>query len=206
MIAKFRAISKKSFQIETNHFQIFARSWTNFSFNFNRMNSNIDFDFRLRLSSLHHPSLLSTSVSERHTPHSSTLSPLVNKTYLRRWGRRAGDLIGTNQKGISAVASPAPVLTAPPRQVTASATDDGAATTFIQQMCVSKDWAGLLKLESVATFRQLCAARDWEGALELESKMSAIDKTFEKDDPSYAGMMYFNLGNAHVEMGREGGH
>jgi len=82
-------------------------------------------------------------------------------------------------KDIPAVASPAPV--AAPRQVITATADDAA------------------------TFNQLCVSQDWAGILELESKMSAIAKAFENDDPKYAGRIIFMLGRAHKELGREGG-
>jgi len=81
-------------------------------------------------------------------------------------------------KGIPAAASPA---AAAPRQVITSANDD------------------------VATFNQLCDSQDWSGMLELESKMSAMAKTFENDDPGQAVIMNLVLGHAHKVLGREGG-
>ena len=71
---------------------------------------------------------------------------------------------------------------AAPRQVAASATD-----------------------VLVDTFSQLCNSQDWAGMLELESKMSAIVKTVESSQPRPSGVINFNLGAAHKEMGREGG-
>ena len=41
--------------------------------------------------------------------------------------------------------------------------------------------------------------------MELESKMSAITKEFENDDPLLACTINYNLGTAHNELGREGG-
>ena len=57
----------------------------------------------------------------------------------------------------------------------------------------------------VATLKQLYESQDWEGALELESKMSGIAKEFENNDPGRAGVINFMLGDAHKQMGREGG-
>jgi len=83
-------------------------------------------------------------------------------------------------KDIPAAASPA--VASSLRQVVTSAADDAA------------------------TFNQLYKYQDWAGALQLESKMSAIAKTFERSNPSYAGTINFNLGDAHKELGRGGGH
>ena len=41
--------------------------------------------------------------------------------------------------------------------------------------------------------------------MELKSKMSAIAKEFENDDPLLACTINYNLGTAHNELGREGG-
>jgi len=54
-------------------------------------------------------------------------------------------------------------------------------------------------------FKQLCVSRDWEGLLELESEMSAFAKISESSNPSLACGINYNLGAAHKEMGREGG-
>jgi len=85
-------------------------------------------------------------------------------------------------KDIPAGASPA---VAAPRQGITSATDAVLAT--------------------FATFNQKCDSQDWAGALELESQMNDIANRLENFDPSSASSMYFNLGHAHKELGREGG-
>jgi len=88
-------------------------------------------------------------------------------------------------KDIPAAASTAAVVAAL-RQVITSATDNAANLLF-------------------TTYNQLCVSRDWEGLLELESEMSAFAKTSESSHPSLACGINYNLGAAHKEMGREGG-
>ena len=56
-----------------------------------------------------------------------------------------------------------------------------------------------------ATFYQLIASQDWAGALELESEMSAIVNRSENENPLEAGLINLMLGDAHKEIGLEGG-
>ena len=77
--------------------------------------------------------------------------------------------------------APASSAVASPRQMITSTTDD------------------------VATFMQLYTSRDWAGLLEIESKMIAVVKMFESSNPELAGCISWNLGTAHRELGREGG-
>ena len=55
--------------------------------------------------------------------------------------------------------------------------------------------------DNVSTSNQLYESEDWEGLLELESEMSAI----ASNDPGAAIVINFILGDAHKELGREGG-
>jgi len=84
-------------------------------------------------------------------------------------------------KDIPAVAAPA-VASSPRGQVVASATD------------------------VAATFNQLYTSKDWAGMLQLESKISVIANTFESSNPAHACRINFNLGAAHKEIAKRGGH
>ena len=95
------------------------------------------------------------------------------------WGRRAGDLIGTNQRTI-----PRPphahlllvFLRLHKRKLQELMMDVhvGAA--------LDSDQAELLVVD---TFNHRCCSEDWAGIMELESEMTAIAKTFESSNQSF---------------------
>jgi len=59
--------------------------------------------------------------------------------------------------------------------------------------------------ELISTFSQLWASKYWEGLLELESEMNAIAPSLENKDSLGAGRIYHHLGDAHRDLGRQGG-
>jgi len=55
------------------------------------------------------------------------------------------------------------------------------------------------------SFNQLFESKDWEGVLQLESTVTRVANEIENTHPSNAGICYHYLGTAHKELRREGG-
>ena len=61
------------------------------------------------------------------------------------------------------------------------------------------------QLIQMSSFGQMFESKDWEGVLQLESTATRDANKIENTDPWQAGIYYLYLGGAHKELRREGG-